>query len=50
MATKSTQWPKSISYLIEYSEDWMNERSYIKQEKLIIALDGQEDLIEAQAF
>ncbi len=38
------------SYLIEYSEDWINERSYIKQEKLIIALDEQEDLVEAQAF
>jgi putative transposase len=37
------------SYLIEYSEDWINERSYIKQEKLIIALDEQEDLAETQA-
>ncbi len=26
------------SYLIEYSEDWINERSYIKKEKLILAL------------
>jgi len=38
------------SYLIEYSEDWINERSYIKQEKLILALDGQEDQVDAQAF
>ena len=38
------------SYLIEYSEDWINERSYIKQEKLILALDGQEDLVEVQVF
>jgi transposase-like protein len=38
------------SYLIEYSEDWINERSYIKQEKLIIALNGQEDLVEAPVF
>jgi len=38
------------SYLIEYSEDWINERSYIKQEKLIIALDEQEDLVEVQPF
>jgi len=38
------------SYLIEYSEDWINERSYIKQENLIIALEGQEDLVEVQAF
>ncbi len=38
------------SYLIEYSEDWINERSYIKQEKLVLALDEQENLAEAQAF
>lgn len=38
------------SYLIEYSEDWINERSYIKREKLILALDGKEDLLEARAF
>jgi len=37
-----------ISYLIEYSEDWINERSYIKQEKLIIALDEQKHLVETQ--
>jgi putative transposase len=37
------------SYLIEYSEDWINERSYIKQEKLILALDGLEDLVETKA-
>jgi putative transposase len=38
------------SYLIEYSEDWINERSYIKHEKLLLALDGKEDLVEVQAF
>lgn len=38
------------SYLIEYSEDWINERSYIKHEKLILALNGQEDLVEVQVF
>ena len=38
------------SYLIEYSEDWLNERSYIKQEKLIVALDDQDNLLEAQVF
>jgi len=38
------------SYLIEYSEDWINEHSYIKQEKLVFALDEQENLAEAQAF
>lgn len=36
-------------YLIEYSEDWINERSYINEEKLIRALDGQRNLDEAQA-
>ncbi|MFX1535193.1 MAG: transposase, partial [Promethearchaeota archaeon] len=38
------------SYLIEYSEDWINERSYIKQEKLILALDEQDNLAETQVF
>ncbi len=27
-------------YLIDNSEGWINERSYVKQKKLIIALDG----------
>ena len=38
------------SYLIEYSEDWINERSYIKQEKLVLALDEQKNLLETQMF
>ena len=38
------------SYLNEYSEDWINERSYIKQEKLILAINGTEDLVETQAY
>ncbi len=38
------------SYLIEYSEDWINERSYIKQQKLIVALDEQKELVEARLF
>ena len=38
------------SYLVEYSEDWLNERSYIKQERLIVALDDQDNLLEAQVF
>jgi len=38
------------SYLIEYSEDWINERSYIKEEKLILALNGYKELEEAQAI
>jgi len=37
-------------YLIEYSEDWINERSYIKEEKLILALDGHKELEEVQAI
>jgi len=37
------------SYLIEYSEDWINERNYIKEEKLILALDGQRNFKEVQA-
>jgi len=28
----------------------INERSYIKRKKLILALDGKEDLVEALAF
>jgi len=36
-------------YLIEYSEAWINERSYIKEEKLILALDGQGYFKEAHA-
>jgi len=38
------------SYLIEHSEDWINERSYIKEEKLILALNGYKELEEAQAI
>ncbi|MFB0565600.1 MAG: transposase [Candidatus Aminicenantaceae bacterium] len=42
--------PLITCYLIEYSEDWINERSYIKQEKLILALVEQYDLLETQWF
>jgi len=28
----------------------LNERSYIKQEKLIVALNEQKELVEAQVF
>jgi len=38
------------SYLIEYSEDWINERSYIKQQKLIVTLDDQHSLLETQVI
>jgi len=37
------------SYLIEYSEDWVNERSYIKQEKLLFALNGNKKQAQAHA-
>ncbi|MBN1223062.1 MAG: transposase, partial [Candidatus Aminicenantes bacterium] len=36
-------------YLIEYSEDWIKDRSYIKQEKIASMLDEHAHLIEAQA-
>lgn len=36
-------------YLIEYSEDWINERSYIKQDSLIITMEASETLLAAQA-
>jgi putative transposase len=32
-------------YLIEYSEDWINERSYIKRENIIIALETRDSLL-----
>jgi len=35
-------------YLIEYSEDWINERSYIKQDSLIITMEASETLLAAQ--
>jgi hypothetical protein len=37
-------------YLIEYSEDRINERSYIEQAKLIRALGGKDDRVEAKPF
>ncbi len=38
------------SYLFEYLEDRLNERSYIKLKILVLALDEQENLAEAQVF
>jgi transposase-like protein len=35
-------------YLIEYSEDWISERSYIKHERIVWALEGR-DSLSAQA-
>jgi transposase-like protein len=35
-------------YLIEYSEDRINERSYIKQDSLIITMEANEILLAAQ--
>ena len=34
-------------YLIEYSEEWINERSYIKHENIIIALETHDSLLAA---
>lgn len=34
------------SYLIEYSEDWHTERSYIKQDGIILILQRKEDLLK----
>ena len=36
-------------YLIEYSEEWVNERSYIKQENIIISLETRESHLETGA-
>ena len=32
-------------YLIEYSEDWINERSYIKHDNIITALETRDSLL-----
>ena len=34
-------------YLIEYSEDWISERSYIKHEKIMGALEARDSLMAA---
>ena len=36
-------------YLIEYPEDWVNERSYIKRENIIVALEARDRLLETSA-
>jgi len=38
----------TICYLIEYSEDWENERSYIREDKVLGSLDRLHELM-AQA-
>ena len=38
-----------LCYLIEYSEDWINERSYIKRENIIIALETRDSLLADEA-
>jgi transposase-like protein len=35
-------------YLVEYSEDWGSDRSYIKQEKILAALEHGRELLAAQ--
>jgi len=34
----------TICYLIEYSEDWANERSYIREDKALWSLDWLHEL------
>jgi len=36
-------------YLIEYSEDWIAERSYIKHDRIVWALEARDGLMAAQA-
>jgi transposase-like protein len=36
-------------YLVEYSEDWGSDRSYIKQEKILAALEHGRELLAAQS-
>jgi len=36
-------------YLIEYSEDWINERSYIKRENITVVLEARDRLLETSA-
>ena len=35
---------QAIRYLIEYSEDWASERSYIREDKALGSLDGLHEL------
>ena len=35
-------------YLVEYSEDWGSDRSYIKQEKILAALEHGREILAAQ--
>jgi transposase-like protein len=34
--------------LVEYSEDWGSDRSYIKQEKILAALEQSREILAAQ--
>ena len=36
-------------YLMEYSEDWVTERNYLKEEKIVMALEKRYQLLETQA-
>jgi putative transposase len=38
----------TICYLVEYAEDWVNERSYIREDKILGSLDRLHELV-AQA-
>jgi transposase-like protein len=36
-------------YLMEYSEDWVTERNYLKEEKIVTAVERRYQFLEAQA-
>ncbi len=36
-------------YLMEYSEDWITERNYMKEEKVVMALEERSRFLETQA-
>ncbi len=35
----------TICYLIEYAEDWENERSYIREDEVLVSLDRLHELM-----
>jgi len=39
----------TICYLIEYAEDWENERSYIREDKVLGSLDRLYELTAQEA-
>jgi putative transposase len=39
----------TICYLVEYSEDWINERSYIREDKVLGSLDRLHEVMAQTA-